>query len=67
MHLLKGLLASAVVIAASHGRSDGIDEDNYHDLTKQSCMGARALIDLDHGHPAHFCKEFYRERDLLPK
>ena len=66
MHLLKGLLASAVVIAASHGKSDVNEEENYHNLTEQSCMGARALIDLEQGHPAHFCKEFYRERNMLP-
>ena len=39
---------------------------NYHDeLTAKSCMGARALIDLQSGYPAWFCEDFYREKGWL--
>ena len=39
---------------------------NYHDeLTAKSCMGVRALIDLQSGNPAWFCEDFYREKGWL--
>ena len=46
-------------------KSEEVDSVNYDQLTEQSCMGARALIDLKRGYPVWFCKEFYRQKGWL--
>ena len=43
-------------------KSQEVDSGNYGQLTELSCMGARALIDLERGHPVWFCEDFYRQR-----
>ena len=46
-------------------RSEEVDSDKYDQLTEQSCMGARALIDLERGYPVRFCEDFYRQKGWL--
>ena len=53
------------VICAFAVKSEEVDPDNYDQLTEKSCMGARALIDLERGYPVWFCVDFYRQKVWL--
>ena len=62
-----GLLASVITIAPLPTMAEEDEGEDFRELTKQSCLGVRALIDLERGFPAAFCKDLYREKDWLEK
>jgi len=62
----KFLFGLGISIYALSFFSANAEGANYHnELTAKSCMGARALIDLQSGNPAWFCEDFYREKGWL--
>jgi len=60
-----GIITSTFAIGPLPANGQEPSEEDIDKSTARSCMGARALIDLERGHPAWFCEDFYRQNGWL--
>ena len=61
-----GMITSVFAIVPLPAKAQEASEEDIDEKTAQSCMGARALIDFERGHPAWFCEDFYRQKGQNP-